>query len=176
MYNKVLRFGRWHARRIGLKQWQVDECAAEFAIHLLRPMGATPLFDPRCQDDAFLHTAAARFASNFLRMIKRRRAHEICWSELAEIEWFPSDREEEQPDGNLLRQASLQEYLQLAEALSPRSRQIFTMHYLRDCPILQIAQTLGMSRHAVEQSLFRSRCRLRDQAIKQGLLEPEGSS
>ena len=110
---------------------------------------------------------------NFARGAHRRRAHEPEWPQIREADgethvWDPVANQPEL-DSELVRQAFWDMLLPFLETLSPNQCEYFLRHYLQGEPVAGIARSAGKTTHAVEQSLFRSRKKLRAELESKGL-------
>jgi len=65
-------------------------------------------------------------------------------------------------DGGFLRQAFWDDLLTLLQSLAPDQREFLLRHYVGGEMVVEIARACGKTAHAVKQSLYRSREKLRN--------------
>jgi len=146
-----------HADRVYetvLRILRSPEAAEEVAQDaFVRAWQALPSFRGDSRFSTWLYTIATRRALDVVRSEKRRRDHEGP-VEAAILESAPDPAGGGEP-GERRRLERI-----LAE-LEPVRRAAVTLHYLRDCPVAEIATILDMPVGTVKTHLYRARAALR---------------
>lgn len=164
VYGMDLRDAYMYAQRLGLDADAAEDCAMAFLLHKLergKPFGQNGALRRRCAHD---------FAFNVVRA--RRSRPEIAFHDLAicqaedgelfEANVYPA------PEQVLLRKELWEFLLPFLNRLRPLPRQLLWHHHVIGEGVSQLATAMGLTTHAVEQSLCRTRRRVRE------LLEREG--
>jgi RNA polymerase sigma factor (sigma-70 family) len=160
---QALVIGRQHACILGLANDDREDCAMEF-VHKMLIYTPPPLATPE-EVDAWLHRCARNHTYNFQRAQRIRLRH------LSPSVEFP-DHEEGCASASLpnltaspLHQMLLQDFwAQIERFLSPIRPQVLTLFirfYKEGWSVQELATQTGRTPNAVEQSLARTRARLR---------------
>lgn len=120
----------------------------------LKAWTALPRFREEARFSTWLYRIVTRSALDRIRGMKLRRERETGL-EPAHLESLPSPVDE----GKRMTDLMLLE--RILEELSPESRAVVTLYYLRDLPVDEVAKILDMPAGTVKTHLHRSRATLR---------------
>lgn len=140
------------ALRVVRSPEEAEEAAQEA---FLKAWTALPRFREEARFSTWLYRIVTRCALDRARMMKRRAARETA-VEQEHLESFGGAGGDE---GEQLTDLMLLE--RILGRLSAESRAVVTLHYLRDLPVNDVAETLGMPPGTVKTHLHRSRATLR---------------
>jgi RNA polymerase sigma factor (sigma-70 family) len=158
------------ALRFGLPGEDAEDCAMEFVTRSLEPSSV-----PAAEKTSFyarpgyLRRCAINYLLNFSRARLRRQNRERT-GEAAAIR---ADRTESSLEARLLKRAFWQQVATVLALLAPVSCQIFLSSHLDGETIKELAASFDRTPHAVEQTLSRTRSRLRLLLERQGITESQ---
>jgi len=177
--HRVLRLAEACAERQGLRGEAAEECALQFLERLLLQCTWRTLQPPPAAKaglpEAWLRRCADNFAKNMRRQRSRIHRHEAPWPEWAGSEGdshtWDCPAVDDTPEESLLRQELARRIRQATKQLTPSQQLLFEHHYVEGASVTRLAEGTGQTPHAVSQSLFNIRKRLRAILERQGLGE-----
>ncbi len=176
---EILAIARRAALRSSLGTEDAEDCALAFVGRVLlddgeaalRPPGSSPEASGFCP--AWVWRCAVNHACNVRRRQRQLAEAERPWPEIENTEggvapWDPP-ADTPGPEALLLRRQASEAVRRAIGRLSSDSGAAFLRHYVGGECVRDVASAAGRTPHAVEQSLLRSRVRLRDLLERQGL-------
>ena len=161
---EALALGRGYAFRAGLPREEVEDCSMDFLtkmlLHYEKADPAQPLPPNRLP---WLRTCARRHTLNFCRyrnLRLRLQAQDFAEEEQPTplVERLPTAST---PEKEMLWADFWEEFIEAIEQLEAAPEALFVAHYFEGRQAWELAERSGRTRDAVEQSLARSRRRLR---------------
>jgi RNA polymerase sigma factor (sigma-70 family) len=158
----------------GLQQEDAQDCASEFILHWLTNSSVT-LKDPEEYTRCWWYRCVKNWIISFRRHLNSVRRHEARWprwetEESVQELWEVAD-ERFQPEACLLLN-NFKEKLQNALLhLTPSQRELFIQHHINQVSIEDLSIASGRTEHAIEQSLYHVRKRLREILTRQGFVQ-----
>ncbi len=140
------------ALRIVRSHEEAEEAAQEAFVKAWK---ALPRFREEARFSTWLYRIVTRSALDRARTMKTRGEREMRL-EPTHLESLPSAEDE----GKRLTDLMVLE--RILEELSPESRAVVTLYYLRDLPVNEVAEILEMPKGTVKTHLHRSRATLRN--------------
>lgn len=176
---EILAITRRAALRSGLGSEDAEDCALAFVGRVLlddseaalRPPGSSPKASGFCP--AWVWRCAVNHARDVRRRQRRMAEAERPWPEIENPDggvapWDPP-ADTPGPEALLLRRRASEAVRRAIGRLSSDSGAAFLRHHVGGECVRDVASAAGRTPHAVEQSLLRSRVRLRDLLERQGL-------
>jgi RNA polymerase sigma factor (sigma-70 family) len=190
----LLSVGLRQARRIGVAQQDMEDCALDFVAHFL---GGLPRCSARLHDQlqdsqsvlfhAWTIRCAANHARNFQRSQRRRTARCLCCSELADLTGVISGTRDAADEDSVLSGCELsahkkihyeaekplllttfwEEASTLLLQLTPRQYNVFYSCIIEDLPIRVVADRMSSNPDTVRHLLERAKRRLRHFAVRE---------
>ena len=162
-----------YALRSGLTFQESEDCATEFLEAEWKKAGGLESLDALCRDSpAFVRKCAADFVHDVARSEHRRLNHVSDWPQIKEengdTQAWEADAHQPESDSEMVQEAFWDLLLPFLEMLGQNPREYFLRHYVGGEAVVDIARTAGKAAHAVEQSLLRSRKKLRAELEKAG--------
>ena len=154
----------YHARRLLQRQEDREDCAMDFVGRMLR-LEALERGEAKFHSNAWLHRCARRHTLNWIRSLRRQEYRAQLFSQKEReilVDTAPP------PDDLYLSVVFWRQFAQTLGQVAERPCRLFVGFYIQGYSTEELAQKFGMAPHAVEQSLLRTRRRLR------GLLEQKG--
>jgi len=155
-----------YSLRAGLSYEDSEDAALAFLVSELEKAGGLEELDMRCRDSpALIRKCARDHVLDAVRCEYRRRGHMFDWPQIEERDgetraWDAPEHPHDL-DGTMLRHAFWDIMLPFLQALAPGPREFFLRHHVGGEPMRDIALACGKTTHAVEQSVYRSREKLR---------------
>jgi len=168
------RIAYLHALRVGLSFHTSEDCATDFLETEWKKAGGLENLNALCRDSpALARKCALDFVYNFARAARRRNERESEWPQTIEengdtLAWDALAHHPE-PESKMVREAFWDLLLPFLEALVHAPCETFLRHYYHGETAAGIARSAGKTTHAVEQSLYRSREKLRAELERKGL-------
>lgn len=160
-----------YTRQAGLSLEESDDCSTQFLEEETKKAGGLENLNRLCRDSpALIRKCALDFVRNNGRAAHRLASHQTSWPQTVNasgkmLEWEANANQAE-PDTEMVRQAFWDILLPFLETLSLNQCEYLIRHHLRGEEVADIARSAGRSTHAIEQSLYRSRTKLRAELEK----------
>ena len=159
---EVLALGRGYAFRAGLPREEVEDCSMDFHAKMLLCYEDASQLLP-LKRSAWLKACARNHTLNFCRyrsLRLRRQAHDFDDEDEPTplVERLPTSST---PEKEMLWTDFREQFYEAIGQLDAAPEALFVEHYFEGRQAAELAQRSGRTRDAVEQSLARSRRRLR---------------
>ena len=168
-----LRVSRYHAAQMGMTSDDIEDCAMEFAEHMLfnQERRGKELPSAECSS-AWLHRCARNHAIDYRRSLLRRCSRQVSWSgsDGSDVVGDLPDTAAGPDDVVLYRE--FWEIVQSGfEQIGDTAQDLFVQRYVHNRRLRDLAICADRSEQAIEQALRRIRRRIRVLLERQGVLE-----
>ena len=163
-----------YALRSGLSFEASEDCAMVFLETECEKAGGLEKLTALCRDSpAQVRKCALNYVRNVARAEHRRPEHGSGWPQIKEengaTQAWEALADQPEPDSGMVQEAFWNMFLPFLEMLARNPREYFLRHYVGGEAVANIARAEGKAAHAIEQSLFRSREKLRTELERSGL-------
>lgn len=169
----ILLIARRSARSVGMASDAVEDCAMEFLVHLLEDDGRRlKQAPPHPALFPWLRRCARNFACNALRSqaaVARRQEPMVPET----LDRGAGDTVRSALDRESLRVEFWSLMFTSIRGLSRTHQEILIRFYVSGLSVGELALEMDRTPHAVEQTLFRARKRLREELVRRGIDETD---
>jgi hypothetical protein len=160
--------GRQAAIRVGVHPNDLDDCEITFVERMILLNDAKLKSTVNDGSFVWINVCARHHALNFLRDVSRY-GRKVVSLEISTRRNFRDVLQQNDPQSSIIRSSLFDEISDCFEDLKPEVKEMLIRHVLLDEPVAVVADSLGRSRNATDQAMFRAKKNIREHLERKGL-------